>query len=193
MRSILIFARAPVLGQVKTRVARRSTPEFALRLYRCLLERTLALVKNISVEVCFFVDGDASAFSEQLVFAQHGRDLGERMTRAFAHTFARGRKSCVLIGSDCPSLTPEIIESAFQALGKNDVVIGPARDGGYYLIGMNALHEELFQRISWSSSEVLKQTVERIRVEGLTFFLLPVFSDVDEWEDIPNEIFQELL
>jgi rSAM/selenodomain-associated transferase 1 len=116
-------------------------------------------------------------------FVQDGQDLGERMAHAFARSFESGMEKVVLIGTDCPTLQPQHLNQAFEALTHSDLVLGPATDGGYYLIGMKRKADYLFEGISWSTSEVLSQTLAVATAHGLHFTLLDELSDIDTRED----------
>src|SRR5262249_24760372 len=110
-------------------------------------------------------------------------DLGERLSRAFRDAFASGARRVVVIGSDCPDVTPADIHAAWAALEAHDVVLGPAIDGGYWLIGLQALHEPLFRGVRWSTSTVLTQTLALCHQQGLRVHRLRELSDVDTEED----------
>jgi rSAM/selenodomain-associated transferase 1 len=116
-------------------------------------------------------------------FVQEGHDLGERMASAFACSFELGMDKVVLIGTDCPSLQSEHLNQAFEALTHSDLVLGPATDGGYYLIGMKRRADYLFEGITWSTAEVLSQTLAVATAHGLHFTLLDELSDIDTQED----------
>jgi rSAM/selenodomain-associated transferase 1 len=118
----------------------------------------------------------------EILVPQQGIDLGEKMANAITEILKRGRKA-VIIGSDIPDLDRSIIATAFAMLDHNDIVLGPAKDGGYYLIGMRAPHRRLFKDIPWSTAEVLSRTVEIIKASGLTCWLLSELSDLDTIED----------
>jgi rSAM/selenodomain-associated transferase 1 len=188
------MAKAPVAGQVKTRLVPPLSYEQAAELYACLLSDLLDGLKSCAfADLCLnFAPADAGAVFAGLAppefsrFPQEGRDLGERMNAAFLELFARGYRSVVLIGSDLPVFPREFLERAFEALenGAADVVLGPNRDGGYYSIGMRRPVPAVFERISWSSAGVLAATLEKIRSEGLKSSLLPPWFDIDTPEDL---------
>jgi len=121
---------------------------------------------------------------------QSNGDLGDRMERAFEKAFETSSKA-IIIGSDCPYITAPIIEEAFAALDKSDVVIGPTYDGGYYMLGMNTLHADLFRKMTWSTDKVFQTTVDRIKKLGLSHWSAPKLSDIDyaeDWEDYQKSI-----
>lgn len=186
---LLVFVKNPVLGRVKTRLARTIGDEKALWVYEKLLEHTRRTAQGITAQkwVCYsdFVpaadDWLAGGFA---AFGQEGESLGSRMLNAFQQGFAAGYASVVIIGSDCPEITPALLDEAFGLLGTVPVVIGPAADGGYYLLGMNRLIESLFLDKPWSTAEVFAQTVADLHAAGIPYFLLPVLTDVDEATDL---------
>jgi hypothetical protein len=188
-RLLLVFVKNPVLGRVKTRLARTIGDQKALWVYEKLLEHTRRTAQGITSQkwVCYsdFVpaadDWLAGGFA---AFRQEGESLGLRMLNAFRQGFAAGYTSVVIIGSDCPEITPALLEEAFGQLLTASVVIGPAADGGYYLLGMNQLVESLFLGKSWSSPDVFAQTVLDLHAADIPYSLLPVLSDVDEAADL---------
>lgn len=188
-KGLIIFARKPVLGQVKTRLAATIGDLKALNIYKRLLTHTRSVA---SLSTChgfaFLTEKDEddfwNGFSCEL---QSGDSLGDRMHEAFDLLFRKGYHHCVIIGSDCPKLTKEIINSAFDNLETNDIVIGAAADGGYYLLGMKKLHSSLFKNKNWSTENVFIQTLIDIKKQGLTYHTMPVLNDVDEEKDIPAE------
>ncbi len=188
--TLLIFARNPVYGKVKTRLAATIGNDKALLIYQKLVEHTAAVTKNIDAARMvyysdFIADGD-DWNDAYLKVVQRGKDLGERMCNAFNDTLKSGEKKVVIIGTDCYELTSEIISSAFTGLSNYDIVIGPALHGGYYLLGMNTQHPHLFDNIKWGTDMVLKGTIARCAALGLSYFLLPALSDIDEENDLRN-------
>lgn len=187
-RTLLIFIRNPILGQVKTRLARTVGDAEALRIYNALLEKTRMATIDAAVERWLmysdFVDphDDWPATDFRKMLQQPG-DLGERMEQAFRAAFAAGAQQVVIIGSDCPDLTAVTIEAAFTALDTAEFVLGPVPDGGYYLLGMRTLEPTLFRDIAWSTDTVRSATLERIAAAGKNCALLPMLTDVDTEED----------
>ncbi|MEO6003401.1 MAG: TIGR04283 family arsenosugar biosynthesis glycosyltransferase [Opitutus sp.] len=182
---VLVFLKAPRPGTVKTRLARDLGDAEATRIYRFLVEQQLAaLPAERAVEIVFSPDdaevemrrwlGDAYDYR-----AQGGGDLGARLNRAFAAAFAEGRRSVIAIGGDCPDLDAACLASAHDALARRDVVLGPAADGGYYLIGLRKM-AEAFTGIPWSSPAVLATTLQRCADGGLTSTLLAEKEDIDD-------------
>jgi len=190
MDVLLIFLKNPIPGQVKTRLARTMGPDEATRIYRFLLEKTrqAALQASATQRWLFYADGLPSGDDgwSEAVFAKHAQcagDLGERMADAFQRAFAAGAARAVIIGSDCPELSSERLGEAFCALDHSDAVLGPTPDGGYYLLGLRQLHPALFQGISWSTPEVLTQTLHAAQQQGLRYHLLPPLADIDTEAD----------
>lgn len=189
--TLLIFIKNPAPGKVKTRLAKTVGNEKAYQVYLRLLQHTLkaAAVVDAVRQVWYssFINWDdgisETVFEKKL---QQGSDLGERMSHAFESGFKQGAEKMVIIGSDCPDISTEIIEQAYYALKTSDVVIGPAKDGGYYLLGMNHYYPELFTGIEWSTGRVLFQTMEKIRKASLGVYLLPELIDIDTEDDLDN-------
>lgn len=187
--ALIIFARKPESGKVKTRLATALGNEKALEIYRLLLEHTRAVVQNLSCDVHVFLTGKSEDAFWQNCYThqQEGSHLGEKMHRAFARLFAEGYGKVVIIGSDCPGLSADDIDTAFSALDNDEVVIGPAADGGYYLLGMRKLHTSLFEARDWSHGQVFNRTMADIMKEGLSVHILRTLHDVDEASDVPLE------
>jgi rSAM/selenodomain-associated transferase 1 len=187
-RGLIIFVKNAEPGKVKTRLAISIGDEAALAVYKRLLQYTRAITSKVNARRFVFYssqiedhDGwDHSTYEKQL---QSGKDLGERMANALSRVLLKVDMA-VIIGSDCLELTSAIIDDAFAALERFDVVIGPARDGGYYLLGIKQIHPELFADKKWSTSTVFQDTVADLRVLGLTYATLPVLSDIDDIDDL---------
>ena len=154
--ALIIFVRNPEAGKVKTRLAATVGDEKALHIYKQLLDHTLTITKNMAVEKYVFYAGEISQ-TDMWKEARYSRllqkeaDLGEKMRTAFETVFLNGHAKVIIIGSDCIELTTEIFNQAFENLDEYDAVIGPANDGGYYLLGMKSLHAELFINKPWST------------------------------------------
>lgn len=190
--AILVFVRAPEAGRVKTRLAAEVGPEAALRVYVRLAEHTLreARAAGAAVRVHFTPAGAEDAVRRWLgegvaYLPQAEGGLGERMRRAFEEAFAAGHGRVVIVGSDLPGLSAGLLRQALALLERNEAVLGPAADGGYYLLGLRRAVPEAFQGIPWSTGEVLARTVERLRAAGVEPVLLETLGDVDEAEDLP--------
>lgn len=185
----MLFVRHPELGKVKTRLAKDLGDEKALAIYIKLLEHTRSITIDIKADkLVYYADEvqkqdlwDSSIYQKK---AQVPGDLGRRMEQAFSSAFTEGYKSVIVIGSDCLQLSRQAIEQAFNALERSDIVIGPAADGGYYLLGMKQLHKTLFIDKPWSTPRVFPETLDVIEQNKLTYTLLPVLSDVDHGEDV---------
>ncbi len=188
-RHVIIFIRNPQLGKVKTRLAATVGDERALDVYRKLLTITREAALGAQCDRYLFYaehpdqkdDWDTVFFKKR---EQKGRELGERMLNAFVEVFGLGAKRAVIIGSDCPEMRAGIIDDAFSALETADVVIGPATDGGYYLLGMKKIVPELFHDKQWSTSTVLSSTLSDAERLGLRVHLLPPLSDLDDEADL---------
>ena len=186
-----MFAKAPVAGDVKTRLASALGAEGAAQLHASLVRQALftATLAGVGrVELWCAPDEKHAFFAEcaaemgTRLHAQRGEDLGVRMSHAFENAFAAGRH-LVLIGSDCPALTSTDIEHAAIALGSHDAVITPAEDGGYVLIGLSRRIPGLFGGIEWSTPSVMDATRERLLAAGARWRELPTLWDVDRPED----------
>ena len=183
---VLVFQKNEVLGKVKTRLASRMGDLRALEIYRHLIQSTYFVLEDVLAPVwTYYSDFIPETINPPIAksFVQEGQDLGERMANAFARSFESGMEKVVLIGTDCPTLQSQHLNQAFEALTHSDLVLGPATDGGYYLIGMKRKADYLFEGISWSSAEVLSQTLAVASANGLDFTLLDELSDIDTQED----------
>jgi rSAM/selenodomain-associated transferase 1 len=186
--ALIIFVRNPVLGQVKTRIAKDLGNETTLKIYEKLLAHTHSITCDIDVDVfVFYADyiNNADLWSEGSYKKrlQAGNDLGERMKDAFIEVSSEGYENICIIGSDCFELTTSILSDAFASLNNNDFVIGPSEDGGYYLLGMSKPIYEVFEKKAWSSDKVYPDTINDIKRKQLSLHVLPTLSDVDTFED----------
>ena len=186
---LLVFTRNPELGKVKTRLAKTVGNATALKIYIFLLERTRDISVKVSADkaVYYSVKVRENDIWDASIFQKHqqvGEDLGIRMLHAFKNGFKAGYEKVMIIGSDLYDLTAETIENAFIALENNEVVIGPAEDGGYYLLGMNSLEEKVFKNKDWGAETVRKDTLEDLKDKKV--FLLGELNDVDVFEDIEH-------
>ena len=188
--ALIVFQKNAVLGKVKSRLAATIGEEKALEIYKSLLLHTFGEInklKGIDTSIFYsdFIEFDSeSAYKAEYKEIQVGGDLGERMSNAFRKLFQEGYKKVVIIGTDCPEIQSSDIDAAFRSLEKNEVCIGPALDGGYYLLGMRRFHECLFQNIPWSSSEVTAKTKEILISRQISFDLLKTLRDIDTEEDL---------
>jgi len=188
--ALLIFSKNPILGKVKTRLAATIGNDRALKVYIRRLNHTLSVTKDINATKIVFYS-DFIAMNDiwddgYLKNIQRGADLGERMATAFDETLKKGFYKAVIIGTDCYDLTNAVIADTFSALENHDVVIGPALDGGYYLLGMKAHYPQLFDDMVWSTDTVFDNTLARCADLKLSSFLLPVLSDIDDEKDLVN-------
>ncbi|MCX6319992.1 MAG: TIGR04282 family arsenosugar biosynthesis glycosyltransferase [Bacteroidetes bacterium] len=188
-QAIIIFVRHPELGKVKTRLAREIGDDKALEVYKKLLQLTHDTVIECRADkYVYYADrirlDDLWEEDYFIKRSQQGEDLGERMHHAFTDVFGKGYGKVLIIGSDCPGITPKFLENTFMHLDSYDVVIGPAADGGYYLLGLKEPDLLYFQNKEWSSASVLDATVRDIRKSGSSYCLLPVLNDVDTLHDL---------
>ena len=196
-RLLLIFTRNPKLGKCKTRLAAVIGDQAALDIYMILLRHTAEITKdlNCSKEVYYSEEipendlWDKDIYEKQL---QEGNDLGERMYNAFKSGFQKGYQKIIIIGSDIYDLNSETIEAGFNSLENSDFVIGPAADGGYYLLGMNSLNHEVFLNKNWGSDKVLETTLNNLAHKKVT--LLQTKNDIDVYEDLKEfDVFQSFV
>ncbi len=185
---IVIFAKQPVPGTVKTRLARTIGPVAASRVYAALLDHTLEAAAAAGLPVVLAVAGrEASDWTPPTaarVIPQTGADLGERMRNAFDARFESGAEGVILIGSDLPLVSADLLASAAAALGRVPIVLGPASDGGYWLIGQRAPGRDLFSDVPWSSHRTLAATREKIARTGAAHQELFELSDLDNHRDL---------
>ncbi len=190
---VLVFMRAPAPGTVKTRLAAHLAPEVVLELYTCMVEDTLEGICSAGLVPALWVHpprGIAMARARfgvrHALHPQQGRDLGERMAGAFRSTFAAGTDRALLVGTDVPDLPAEVYRAAAVAIDEAPAVIGPARDGGYYLIGFRreAFLPEVFEGIAWGTPRVFTQTRKAFNARGLAPRLLAPWRDLDRIEDL---------
>lgn len=190
---LIIFYRNPVAGKVKTRLAASVGNAMALEIYHKLTQHTKSISQNVSADIVVYYsyhpeDQDTWSNGRFQKKTQAGADLGERMASAFHEGFVSGYKSICIIGTDCFELTKSILDESFNKLRSYDAVIGPAKDGGYYLLGMNSPHPELFKNKLWSTDTVSRNTLSDFMTLGLRYFQLPELTDVDEEKDLPDEL-----
>ncbi len=186
--ALVIFVKNLVYGKVKTRLAATIGAENAFKVYAALIAHTWSVTQNIPAgKIVYYADKveDEDIWDERFdKMVQHGGDLGERMMNAFRDMFEKGYENVVIIGSDCPALDERIIIDAYHQLKKWDIVIGPAFDGGYYLLGMKSLHPYLFEKMAWSTPTVFEVTAARCKSLHLSCAVLPRLPDIDEEKDL---------
>lgn len=199
MNTLIIFIKNPVLGKVKTRLASAIGDEKTLEIYQLLLGHTRAITSNVSVNKYLyysdFIDAEDEWSNEKYEKCLQAQtpDLGQRMASAFGDMLERGADKAIIIGSDCLELNTPILKEAYAVLNDCEVVIGPAHDGGYYLIGLNFqkitmdirdLIEKLFYDRQWSHSRVYKEAVDVLIEQNILYFNLRILSDIDEEADL---------
>ena len=191
---LILFARAPVVGQVTSRIARQAGKQAALSIYQQLLDQLFdQFSKPQKFAVCCYTDQPDHAYflayKKQGInfYPQQGENLGQRMFNALSNQI-KSFSAVVLIGSDCPALTPTLVEEAFRKLSTGyQAVITPAEDGGYVLIGFSgSLCPDIFEDIAWGSEKVLEQTRQKLKRSGLKFCQLQALADIDTYEDYQN-------
>lgn len=187
---IIVFAKNPVLGRVKTRLAQDIGDEKALAIYHQLLAHTHDVLNNLkgiekSVHYSDYLEHndlwEQGDYSKQI---QNGADLGARMSKAFQKGFEDGYRKICIIGTDCFEINGSIIQQAFDALDTHDFTLGPAHDGGYYLLGMNSMTEELFENKVYSTGSVADEAIAEIKQLNKSIHLLPRLHDVDYVDDL---------
>jgi uncharacterized protein len=190
-RVLVIMAKAPRPGRVKTRLIPGLSPEIVTAFYRCLLEDTLALARSLNeVEVAIMCpDSDVNelerlADDDVTVVAQSGEGLAAGLTSVFAQFAERHPRRTIAFNSDSPHLPPSVLEGAFEALTANDVVVGPTYDGGYYLVGATASYPTLFARDGMGTSSALERLLSRAQALHLTVGKIEPFYDIDVANDL---------
>ena len=208
-KRLIIFTRYPVPGKTKTRLIPALGEQGAADLHSRMAEYNLLNLLTLSFDqsleiAIYYSDGDRALMQNWLdpiissffenhsnlrinpisYHAQMGEDLGKRMQQAFEDGFNHKIEKIIIIGTDCPDLSQNLIKEAFLALNSHDVVLGPASDGGYYLIGLSQSFPMLFNDIDWGSDRVLAQTRKIIEQENLSVYNLPVLTDVDRPDDL---------
>jgi len=192
-RCLLFFVKYPEKGKVKSRLADSIGDDLAVSVYKNIVDQMLSTLKErtFPLYICFFPKNAQKPIRNWLgreyrYMPQHGKDLGERMRNGFFDGFSMGHKRVVLIGSDIPDLSINYIEEAFKSLKEVDAVIGPAFDGGYYLIGFNqsTFSPQVFEGIAWGTETVFDETVKKLKRFRRTVHTLPYQRDIDTAEDL---------
>ncbi|TXE19313.1 glycosyltransferase [Psychroserpens burtonensis] len=187
--ALIIFTRNPELGKCKTRLAKTLGDQSALDIYKYLLQHTANISKEVKADRYVFysenINNDdiwsGAHFSKKL---QKGNDLGERMHNAFDELLNLDYKKVIIVGSDLLDLDEQIIEEAIQKLDDNDVVLGPAEDGGYYLLGMKQLHPAIFKNKAWGTETVREDTMSDLKNKAVS--LLKPLNDIDTFDDMKH-------
>jgi hypothetical protein len=192
-RLLILFIRFPERGKVKSRLAAALGEAQTLDIYRAFVHDTITTLKQgtHSLTIAFYPGDSGEAMIDWLgkgfeYIPQRGADLGERMESAFLNAFSGGFGRVLLVGGDIPDLSAAVIEEAWAALAKNDAVIGPASDGGYYLIGFRkeTFTRDIFHDIRWSTDSVFTETMTMLAKSGRRVHILPGWMDVDTVEDL---------
>ena len=189
---LILFIKSPRLGQVKKRLQPELSAHEALLLYKAMTEDLVVRLREGSlsdIKVLFWPPEAEKELQDWLgnhfdYVPQQGADMGERMYFSFEHVFAKQYKRAVLVGSDIPTMDVTTIESAFSKLKRYDVVLGPSVDGGYYLIGLNSPHPELFRNVGWGTNMVREQTLRAAKKCSLTVDELKPETDIDTFSDV---------
>ena len=187
---VMIFVRNPELGRIKTRLAKSIGDQAALEIYNILCKHTAKIISGIDADKLVFYSED---IQENDIWAeldcqkqiQTKGDLGQRMQQAFSYAFSMDYKKVIIIGSDIFSLRSKHIKSTFKQLETSDAVIGPAHDGGYYLLGLNFNIPNIFKHKQWGTSSVLEDTVSDLKKYNVN--LLESLNDIDTYDDLKNE------
>ncbi len=193
---LIIFVKYPQEGKVKTRLADDLGEERATEIYSYMAE---TIIKNVSPSgryrtAIFFDPPERETEIRKWIGGKHGdsfipqkgNDLGEKISNAFESVFSGGADKAVIIGTDCVEVSEETVKDAFDSLDETDAVIGPAEDGGYYLLGLKSYAPEIFRDIAWSTDRVLDQSIERINERGLSLKLLETLTDIDTVNDLSS-------
>ena len=194
---IITFIRNPELGKVKSRLAKGIGEASALEVYKLLLEYTKNVLLELTCDKAVYYSvkiRDNDIWNPE-IFSKHqqfGNDLGKRMQNAFEKGFEKGYEKIIIVGSDLYDLNAEIINNAFNQLDHNDNVIGPAEDGGYYLLGMKTLDKEVFKIDNWGTETVYKQTISKLKNNSVS--VLNALNDIDYVEDLkPYNVFKSYI
>jgi rSAM/selenodomain-associated transferase 1 len=190
--ALIIFAREPKDGRAKTRLAKDLPVPSVTELYKAFILDVLSIAEKVPCDERFIYyagNGSSTPFFKKhknsfRLKRQTGANLGERMYRAFAHCKKNQFDKIVIIGTDCLTLTPRDIKTAFDELESHDCVLGPSKDGGYYLIALNELHKEFFQEIDWGTSVVFRKTLQKARKLKKTVYLLQQREDIDRFAQL---------
>ncbi len=196
VNAIIIFTRLPCKGKVKTRLAKTKGENFAVKFHRTCAEHTFNECKKLISDTndVYIFYSDVSEKEKMKRWAgknfsyhqQEGADIGERMCNAFKIIFGAGAKKIILIGTDIPDISSQLITKAVISLDNYDAVLGPAMDGGYYLIGMKKMYDFLFKKINWSTDKVLSDTIIRLKKNNIKTKLIKKLFDIDTEENLEN-------
>lgn len=190
-KALIIFTRNPEIGKCKTRLANTIGNEAALNIYKFLLKHTANISESINADKYVFYTEkikkedlwNDTIFRKKL---QKGDDLGKRMENAFIDLFESGYQKVIIVGSDLLDLKDEHIIDAFEKLNEHDVVFGPAKDGGYYLLGLSKLQACIFRNKPWSETNLLDVTLKELGQKNISLTLLETLNDIDTFEDLKD-------
>ena len=187
---LIVFVKNMKLGKVKTRLAKSMGDEAALQVYKRLVQLTENATKEVVAEKYIYFSDVVieEKWEKDAKFVQEGADLGEKMKNAFEKGFTDGYEKIILVGSDLPDISASIIHQGFDKLTNNEVVFGPAEDGGYYLVGMTKAHYSVFQNKKWSTENLLQSTLSELKEKQIRVSLLQTLNDVDTIEDLEQSI-----
>ena len=183
---VIVFVKNIKLGKVKTRLAATIGNQGAFDVYTQLVDVTEKAIKNIKADkrIYFSEAVVENTWKNNFKAVQQGESLGDRMSHAFKQGFEDGYDRIVLIGSDLPDITESQINAGLQALKSNEVVFGPAEDGGYYLVGFSKFHDFVFQNKPWSQDNLLEETLNELKENRVSFSTLETLNDIDTFEDL---------
>lgn len=191
---LVVVAKTPLPGEVKTRLLTKLTPEEATDLYSCFIRdriREIGRLQGVDLAIAYTPEASKAYFARFLsngfqLFPQQGRDLGERLHNIFVRKLGQGYQAVCIIDSDTPDLPRSLVAQAFQWLAEDaaDAVFGPCEDGGYYLVGLRQAHSALFADIPWSTAQVLPLSLQKAAAIGLRTRLLPQWNDLDTVDDL---------
>ena len=186
---VIVFTRNPELGKVKTRLAKTIGDEGTLNIYKFLLNHTEITIRNIDCDKAIYYSvkiRDNDIWDDKIYqkHLQEGEDLGLKMLNAFQNAFKSNYNKVVIVGSDLFDLKPKHLEDSFKQLDDHDIVIGPAQDGGYYLLGMKTMNTQVFLNKKWGTSTVFQDTMNNLKNESV--FLLEELNDIDTYDDIKH-------
>ena len=192
--NLILFLKYPEKGRVKTRLDKDIGNEKALLIYKKLVSKILNQIdsNNYNISIYYFPENKKNEVKKWInlpnikYLPQSGDDLGARMLNAFKDSISLKYTKTVIIGTDCLEINDNIISKSFYLLDDSNLVLGPATDGGYYLIGLKAVVETIFQDIHWSTEKVLKQTINKAKEIKLSYKFLDFLSDIDTLEDLNN-------
>lgn len=183
---VIVFVKNIKLGTVKTRLAKTIGDFGAFEVYSELVKLTEKATEQLNIDkrIYFSTAVVNTQWKDDFKTVQHGADLGERMLNAFKEGFEAGYKKIVLIGSDLPDINETHIKKGIEALSENEVVFGPAEDGGYYLIGLSKIEESIFINKPWSQSSLLNETLQELQRLNVSVGTLEPLNDIDTYEDL---------